>query len=95
MEIRFLDVAQQELDEAIEYDEQLSGLGHRFLVEVLCTLERIGQNPTLWRPFVADTRRCQTRRFPYGIVYQAINSEILIIAVAHLHREPGYWRNRL
>ena len=89
MEIRFLDIAQRELDEAVEYyNEELPGLGDRFLLEVLNTLERIRQYPTAWQPFTQNTRWCQTRRFPYGVVYQILAAEILIIAVAHLHRAP-------
>lgn len=34
MEIRLLDVAQQEMDESFEfYEEQMAGLGHDFLAE--------------------------------------------------------------
>jgi hypothetical protein len=35
------------------------------------------------------------QRFPYGIVYELSEIEIVLIAVAHLHREPEYWRSRL
>jgi hypothetical protein len=35
------------------------------------------------------------KRFPYGIVYQIRGDEISIVAVAHLHRQPGYWSERL
>jgi plasmid stabilization system protein ParE len=42
-----------------------------------------------------NTRRCRTHRFPYGIIYQAKRDEILIVAVAHLHREPDNWLERL
>jgi hypothetical protein len=73
----------------------LPGLGDQFLLEVLDGLERIRQHPEAWRPFSRHTRRYRTRRFPYGIVYQILESEILVVAVAHLHREPGYWRGRL
>jgi hypothetical protein len=34
-------------------------------------------------------------RFPYGLIYTATEAEILVIAVAHLHRAPEYWRTRL
>jgi hypothetical protein len=34
------------------------------------------------------------RRFPYGVVYQILESEILVVAITHLHRRPGYWRDR-
>ena len=42
MEIRLLDVAQQELDEAVEYyNQKLPGLGDQFLLEALAAFERI------------------------------------------------------
>jgi hypothetical protein len=91
-----LDIAQRELDEAVEYDNAESpGLGEQFLLEVLRTLDRIRQYPEAWHSFTQNTRQCQTRRFPYGMVYQILTSEILIVAIAYLHREPGYWRDRI
>jgi plasmid stabilization system protein ParE len=96
MEVRFLDVAQQELDEAVEYyNAESSGLGDQFLIEVLRCLERIRQFPQAWHPFTQNSRRCQTRRFPYGIAYQILESEILIVALANLHRRPDYWLHRI
>lgn len=96
MKIRFLDVAQEELDEAVEYyHAQSPGLGDQFLLEILSTIERISQFPNAWHPYTDHSRRCQTRRFPYGIAYQILESEILIVAVAHLHRRPDYWSDRI
>ncbi|MCX6842316.1 MAG: type II toxin-antitoxin system RelE/ParE family toxin, partial [candidate division WOR-3 bacterium] len=34
-------------------------------------------------------------RFPYGLVYGQEADAIVIVAVAHLHREPRYWMGRL
>ena len=96
MEIRLLDVAQQELDEAIEYyNGESLGLGDRFLVEALAAFERIKRFPRAWHPYSENTRRCRTHRFPYGIIYQILEAEILIVAVANLHKRPGYWLNRV
>ena len=96
MDIRFLDVAQTELDEAIEYYNSKSpGLGDAFLVETLKALERIRHFQKAWHPFSDNTRRCQLNRFPYALTYQLLEKEILIAAVAHLHREPGYWKDRI
>ena len=93
--VRFLDIAQAELDEAVAYyDAESAGLGGQFLIEVLATLDRIGSHPEAWPSFGPDVRRCITRRFPYGIVYQVLAKGILVVAVAHLHREPGFWRKR-
>jgi toxin ParE1/3/4 len=41
-----------------------------------------------------DVRRCLTRVFPYGILYTIERELILILAVAHLAREPDYWKPR-
>lgn len=94
MRIRFLEIAQIELDDAIEYyNYEVPGLGEAFLTEVLNTLDRIGKYPEAWQPSSKRTRRCQTRRFPYGIMYQIRKDEILVVAIANLHRKPDYWKD--
>ena len=96
MRIRFLEIAQIELDEAIDYyNYEMSGLGEEFLAEVLNALDRIGEFTEAWHPYSKRTRRCQTRRFPYGIIYQTRKEEILVIAIANLHRKPDYWKDRI
>jgi toxin ParE2 len=96
MKINFLEIAQIELDDAIEYyNYEVPGLGDAFLTEVLNALDRIGQYPEAWHPYSKRTRRCQTRRFPYGIIYQIRKQEILVVAVANLHRKPDYWKDRI
>lgn len=96
MRITFLEIAQIELDEAIEYyNYEVPGLGDAFLTEVLNAIDRIGGFPEAWRPCSKRTRRCQTRRFPYGVIYQIRGQEILILAIANLHRKPGYWKDRI
>jgi hypothetical protein len=96
MKINFLEIAEIELDEAIDYyNYESPGLGDAFLNEVLNALDRIGEFSEAWQRSSKRTRRCQTRRFPYGIIYQIRDNEILVIAVAHLHRKPGYWEDRI
>ena len=96
MLIRFLEIAQIELSESVEYyNSESAGLGDEFLVEALHALERIKHFPQAWHPFTNITRRCQLRRFPYGIIYQIFDTEILIVAIANLHRKPDYWKERI
>ena len=96
MKINFLEIAQMELDDAIEYyNYESPGLGDNFLIEVLNALDRIDEFPEAWHPCSKRTRRCQTRRFPYGIIYQVREHEILVVAVANLHRKPDYWKDRI
>ena len=96
MRVTFLEVAELELDEAVAYyHAESSGLGDIFLSEVISTIERIRRHPKAWQSLGIQLRRCRTRRFPYGLIYHVGEDEILIVAVANLHREPTYWRDRL
>ena len=96
MKVRLLDMAQFELDEAIEfYNYENPGLGEAFLDEFLRGIGRIKDFPEAWQPCSKQTRRCLIRRFPYGIIYKILKNEILVVAVAHLHRKPDYWRDRI
>lgn len=37
----------------------------------------------------------KVRNFPYGIVYHVVRDKVVIVAVMHLTRRPGYWKSRL
>jgi ParE toxin of type II toxin-antitoxin system, parDE len=94
--IRFLEIAEIELDQAIRwYGSQAPGLGDAFLVEVLSTAKRIERYPDAWHALGQGIRRCRLGRFPYGLIYSLDHGDILVLAVAHLHRRPDYWRDRL
>lgn len=96
MTVHLLGVAQAELDEAIAwYANQAPGLGDAFLIETLKTIQLIELFPKAWHPLTKKIRRCRLRRFPYSVIYTQDDSDILILAIAHQHRKPGYWRNRL
>jgi plasmid stabilization system protein ParE len=55
---------------------------------------KIMEAPQRWPIYVADFRKYTLRQFPFGIVYQEFSSEVVIFAVAHSRRRPGYWRDR-
>ena len=96
MSVRLLESAQVELDDAIAwYASQAPGLGDAFLIETLKTLKLIEQYPKAWHPLTQQVRRCRLRRFPYSVVYAQEGSDLLVLAVAHQHRKPDYWRARL
>lgn len=96
MRVELLSAADAELAEAVEYyNHQRAGLGDEFLVELLVAIERIQRYPSAWPRLGERVRRYRMRRYPYGIIYQQRDDSILIVAVAHLHRRPGYWANRV
>ena len=87
--------ARRELTEAVRYfNLQQVRLGDEFRDEAWETIKRIKDFPLAWHLLGGNIRRCQMRRFSYGIIYEPSVLEIVVIAVAHMHREPEYWRNR-
>ena len=92
----FLEPAQIELEEGVKYfNEQQAGLGYEFAREVADTITRILRYPEAWTQLSKRARRCRTKRFPYGVIYQIRGDKILIVALMHLRRKPLYWRDRV
>ena len=59
-------------------------------------LERVGDGPLAFPVWKADTpyRRCVVERFPFVVFFTASPTAILVLAVAHVKRRPGYWLDR-
>ncbi|MEA1929211.1 MAG: type II toxin-antitoxin system RelE/ParE family toxin [Candidatus Auribacterota bacterium] len=96
MTYSFHPAARDELNQAVDYYEECEpGLGYEFLEEIYATIARILQYPVAWSQLSRRTRRCLTKRFPYGVIYQVKVKHVRIVAIAHSHRRPGYWFNRL
>ncbi|HUF41215.1 MAG TPA: type II toxin-antitoxin system RelE/ParE family toxin [Verrucomicrobiae bacterium] len=88
--------ALQEYREAVlYYRDRNPALALRFTEAVEEAIRRILDAPTRWRLLDEDIRRCLTRVFPYGVLYTIEHDFILIVAVMHCSREPGYWKRRV
>jgi plasmid stabilization system protein ParE len=93
---RFHPAARVELLEAARfYEERLSGLGVAFVAEVERVCSFVASRPTAGAPLGEQLRRLSARRFPYTVIYRVSRNDVEIIAIAHQHRRPGYWRGRL
>jgi plasmid stabilization system protein ParE len=98
MTVRIRDEAEAELEAAFDYYEARSkGLGHRFLDDYVHGTHVIAEAPQRWPSDASDVRakRYRLDHFPYSLVYQVFQDHVLIVAVAHAHRRPGYWHERL
>ncbi len=94
--VEFHPEAERELFEAARYyEQQTPGLGEQFLAEIEKVLAVLMAHPEIGASAESGTRRAFTRRFPYGVVYLPSSAPIVIVAIAHLHRRPDYWRRRL
>lgn len=70
-------------------------LGQRFYRVIDGLIADVCRTPGTFRYSQRPARSHFTQEFPYGIVYVDQPDRILILAVRHLHRAPGYWRHRL
>ena len=51
--------------------------------------------PHRWPSYFHGTHRVRLTRFPYLVVYRDDETRTLVVvAVAHEKRKPGYWRKR-
>jgi len=58
-------------------------------------VEKIREAPQRWPIYFLDFRRYTLRQFPFSLVYQELSAGIVVLAVAHGRRQPGYWRDRI
>ena len=92
----FHPAAEEEFAAAVAwYEARQPGLGIDFAVEVRAEISRAVALPNAWVELEPGIRRVLTQRFPYGVLYSHAKSGILVLAVMHLAREPGYWKARV
>lgn len=88
--------AEQEFIEALGHYQTISPeLGTRFYDVLSVLLQEAGEHPRRYRLYEPPVRRLMARGFPYAVLYVEKADRVLILAVMHLKRQPGYWRNRL
>jgi plasmid stabilization system protein ParE len=93
--VEFLLPAREEVDEAFGwYLTRSTRAASGFLREIERELQLIAASPRIWPQFEAGTRRCPLAKYPYSIIYRESNLGVVVIAVAHDRRRPGYWQQR-
>jgi len=76
------------------YEKQRQGLGYNFELSLEAGLISLQRNPLICQKRYKDIRVKYIKRFPYGIHYQIESSNIKIIAVFHMKRNPVKWDER-
>jgi plasmid stabilization system protein ParE len=88
--------ADSELTEAAQwYEERRRGLGGEFLDEYAELTARLRRNPYLFARILGEARRALFHRFPYSLIYEIHDREVVILACFHEHRDPKEWQRRL
>lgn len=98
--IRILGPAAEEAAEAADwYETECPGLGKDFVDAVDAALDLIQDDILPLSPLPGEAgakgaARLVLKRFPYDIVVIEQPAMVLVVAVAHHARKPGYWRER-
>jgi plasmid stabilization system protein ParE len=86
------DRAVREIGEAYEwYEEQLHGLGAKFIDALDVQLQLITQTPLLFPEIRRGIRRTLLSHFPYGVFYASKGDVVSVLAVVHTARSPRRW----
>jgi len=86
--------AGREVEEIVEYYEAKEhGLGVAFQSHLKSAFLSIRRSPEAFgHDSVTGTRTYRLKRFPHIVHYLIEEHEIVVMAVAHPKRKPGYWR---
>lgn len=93
--MRLLPEAEEELRDAARfYEAEQQGLGRALIQEVRRACKFIAEHPLAARIGRGEVRVRTIARFPYRIYYRTQADAVLIIAIGHRRRRPGFWRSR-
>jgi toxin ParE2 len=103
-EVRVLREARRELIESARWYKHQADLplardfGAKYRAQLLRAREmpQSGHLVTGLPPeFDFEVRRFRFERFPFSLFVACLPDELIVVAVAHQHRKPGYWQKRL
>lgn len=81
--------AENDLADSIEwYESRQKGLGAKFINHIESYLEKISQNPLNYQIRNYPFREAYVQRFPYVIIYELLESEIVVYSIFKTNRNP-------
>jgi hypothetical protein len=79
---------------ALWYEGERPGLGGEFLSAVREVCGHIARLPNRFPTVFGTVRRAMLHRFPFGAFFVVDENQATVIAILHLHRDPGTWEQR-
>ncbi len=76
------------------YRKESDSVADRFKAELRHAELRITSTPQTWPDYLLGTKRYVIKKYPYSLVDVQRSDKIIILAVAHSRRKPGYWDGR-
>ncbi|HLW88557.1 MAG TPA: type II toxin-antitoxin system RelE/ParE family toxin [Terriglobales bacterium] len=82
-------------DGARWYRERNPAVAAEFRTAINDVVRSVAEAPRRWPTHLYGTRRFVLQRFPFSVIYLDDPDEVVIVAVAHGKRKPGYWKRRV
>ena len=93
--IEYLRAARNDFDESFDwYAERSVGAAIGFASAVDDALDGILDDPSRFPSTYGGCAYCALRRYPFRIVFRDEPDRLVVIAIAHAKRRPGFWRDR-
>ncbi len=93
--IDYLFGARRDFDESFDwYSERSTQAAMRFADAVDAALLQVAADPKRFVSPDGVHRECPVKRFPFRIVYRLAGNRVLVVAIVHTKRHPGYWKDR-
>ena len=93
--VEVLPEAEQEFREAFFwYFERSPIAADAFRSVVFEAIDALGERADMWPMNQDGIHYCVLSRFPYTVWYDLLGSEVSVLAIAHQHRRPEYWKIR-
>lgn len=91
--ISYLPAARRDFDESFDWYAQRSEIAaERFAFAVDAAIVRIARSSETFARIDAVYQECPVKRFPFRIIFRKLEERLLVVAIAHAKRRPGYWR---
>ena len=93
--IEILPQAEAEAREAfLWYFDRSPIAADAFRVELFDAIDGLASTAIDWPEDPDGNRRYHLRHFPYTVMYEVLGENVIVFAIAHQRRRPGYWQNR-
>ena len=76
------------LESALWYESLQIGLGEKFTKKIEAYLSRIQNNPLHFPLKKGNLREAYIQKFPFVIIYEIIDNEIVVFSVFSTHQNP-------
>jgi len=96
LEIEYHPEAEEEVFQAFQRYGQIDDeVAERFKLELDRAERLVTRSPASWGSYFHSTKGFRFKGFPFVMAYIELDDRIVVVALAHTRRKPGYWKKRI